>query len=159
MSLADYYDPNKKGGGNWLSAGEHLVTVSSCTRVDNPNTGNMGVEYYFLSADGCQQRDTFWLTKAAFWRLANFAAACGLTEREMLRMEPSQEIGWRMLLNRRVIIVVEPRKGKDGNMYNNVIDWKPASNAGPPPMAPPPQASLPPVPPVEAAAIDEDVPF
>jgi len=150
-SLADHWSE----GGEWLGEGDHIVTVAKYDMTKNPNSGNRGVEFWFRGANGRQQRDTFWLTDAALWRLAKFAQACGKTQEECRAYDPYNDAHHSCLIGSRIKIGVEPEVGKDNNTYH-VVKW-----FGPVDDSPGPQAATEPAvatsPPNEN--IDRDIPF
>ena len=148
MSLAEHYDPNKVGGGSWLDVGRHEVTVRS-HRLFNYNSGNKGVEFEVADDNGAIAKvGGFVLVEKAVWKLANFAAACGLTRSEMKRYNwEKDDKCHNILLNRHVGVTVE----QVGD-YKEVTDfWAVNAGADEQPKAEQKVAAKPPS--------NEDVPF
>lgn len=150
-SLADHWSE----GGEWLGEGEHIVTVAEYHLRPNPNTGNRGVEFWFRGANNRQQKEIFWLTDAALWRLAKFAQACGQTQDACKTYDPYNDTHHARLIGSRVKIQVEPEVGKDNKTYHVVTGFGPIDdNPHPQPAVEP---SAPTSPPNEK--VDRDIPF
>jgi hypothetical protein len=131
VSLADHWD------GDWLRSGWHEVQVVDLdTSVRNDKTGNSGVSFDVQDERGAKGKVTFWLTDKALWRLASFAAACGLTREEGAKYEPTERRSHLVLMKRKLQVLVIP----DGK-YHRVDDWMPLGQVPPsaPPAAPEPE--------------------
>ena len=146
-SLADHWSE----GGEWLGEGEHIVTVAEYKMIKNPNTGNRGVEFWFRGANGRQQKQEFWLTDAALWRLSRFARDCGKTKDEQRGYDPYNDAHHSCLIGNRVKITVK----KDEKGYHVVDGFGPVDdNPGPQAATEPAVATSPP-----AGGHDPDIPF
>ncbi len=137
MSLADY-----EGGGMYLQAGHHRVRVTDF-RIFQYNSGNDGVEFEVKDERGMGQKVSFVLVDKAFWRLANFARACGISDAEMKAYEPSQANSHTVLINRWVMVSVVPQK--DGKYHEVGECWKDGGTA-PAVAAPSPEPEVTPSP-------------
>ena len=142
MSLYDNYDPNRKGGGDYLSEGTHRVRVTGNTMVTSDNKGTKGVEVELTDGSDRTINSTFWTTNAdgkpsgALWRLANFAAACGLNEQELRTYDDQNENAHRVLMNRQLVIAVKKIDKDNGKHWHEVDSFEPANNADPLGIAP-----------------------
>lgn len=123
MSLADHWD------GGWLQAGWHQVKVADYELKPNPKTGNNGVEFAFMgTSTGGRAKDMFWLTEAAFWRLAAFARACGMTRTEAASYEPTNPNDHRKLVGLECWVELV-KKGE----YHEVVGWRSLTEGEAPP--------------------------
>ncbi len=152
-SLADHWSE----GGDWLGEGEHIVTIAEYKMVKNPNTGNRGVEFWFRGANNRQQKEVFWLTDAAMWRLSRFARDCGKTKEEQRGYDPYNDAHHLCLIGSRVKITVEPEVGSDGKTYHTVASFGPLDDTESPHRPSATEPTVPTTPPNEK--LDRDIPF
>jgi len=169
MSLADHYDPERADGGNHLREGRHICQIKSLQFCD-ANSGNRGVEFTCGNREG-DTRITFWLRSASgsgkspLWKLANFAAACGLSQNQMRRVSPETEVGLEVFVGRDVgIVVVKDEQGyHNGDSFFALGDKELPPAVDQPPMTPPPVQQPAPVAAFNDAGLpisdDDDLPF
>lgn len=156
MSLADHWDPDR-AGSNYLREGRHACKVKS-VQFRDAHSGNRCAEFACGNREG-DTRITFWLRSASgsdkspLWKLANFAAACGLSQAQMRRVNPETEVGFDVFVGRDIgIVVVKDEQGyHNGDGFFALEDGK---ATGSPAVAPPPAQ-----PPVPSGAPDSDIPF
>ena len=103
-----------EGGGGWLSAGWHEVTVMDY-REFKYDTGSDGVEFFFENDRGLKAKGSFCLKETILWRLAQLAVACGLTE------DQRKHYDHKKLLHKsvKVQVIPDPKNSK----YHVVDDW------------------------------------
>lgn len=149
-SLHSHYDPNYVPGksGNYLPAGKHKVRVVSFKTV-TAKKGTSGVKFEFESIDDLLAHETFWLTDKAYPRLASFAKACGLSEKELEAYDPDVANDHAKLVNRVVVIDWQLQDGS--NKYHEVVNWEPAGELT--------RVAMPTATEANAAIPDDDIPF
>lgn len=114
-SLAEYE------GGNYLPSGWHETTVTDFEFVVGTSKGTDGVQFTLTDANERVVSTTFWLTERSLFRLAGFAAACGLSEEQRRSYDVDKTDSHQILVNKRVQVEVYKRDGK----YSDVNDWAP----------------------------------
>jgi hypothetical protein len=116
-----------KGGGSYLEPGDHLVHIFEVN--DNDRTSKPAVDIVFKDDAGCTVKDTFFMTEAALWRIANLAIACGFAKSAndpMLRKLDTKDLQGRPVMIR----VAKETSERDGKQYSVVKNfWSPKVDA------------------------------
>ena len=152
MSLYDHSQ-----GGIYLQPGRHLCKVTG-KRLFNYNTGSPGIEIEVKNERGQTGKIGFCLVEAALWKLASFAKACGLSDADLKKYDPTSENAHKILIGKKFVARVDkPDK------YSEITDWELPVVGGEP--APPEtrsesksKAAKPPVD-DEPAPTDDEIPF
>lgn len=116
-----------KGGGSYLEPGDHLVHIFEVK--DNDKTSKPAVDVVFKDDVGCTVKDTFFMTEAALWRIANLAIACGFAKSAndpVLRKLNTRDLQGRSVMIR----VVKETSQRDNKEYSVVKNfWSPKATA------------------------------
>lgn len=135
--MTDLSNVEPAGDGDYLDAGEYLVTVKE-TRNVRANSGTQGVEFTLVAANGQKTRMTRWLTDKALPMLRRFADDCGITADQLKNWAPEMHIG------KEVIVTVE----RDDRGFHHASRSRAVGKGDPPAgrseqQAPPPTAQHP----------------
>ena len=116
-----------KGGGSYLEPGDHLVHIFEVK--DNDKTSKPAVDVVFKDDTGCTVKDTFFMTDAAMWRIANLAIACGFAKSAndpVLMKFNTKDLQGRVVMIR----VVKETSQRDSKEYSVVKTfWSPKTGA------------------------------
>lgn len=119
MSLYEHYSE-----GTWIPEGVHLVRVTNVKTFVYTGKGSPGLEVHVSDSQGRTIKVSFVLVPTALWNLANFAAACGLSEKEMRAYNEQSIASHRVLVGRRLQVQVrKEQEGKDGKLYCKVVGF------------------------------------
>lgn len=120
MDLSQY-------ANTYLDVGDHRVVVKS-HRLFRFNSGSNGVEFLLANANGATVKLGFALTAKAYYRLANFAKACGFADLENYDHDA---------LHGREVWVRVVRNGKYAEVdADNMAWWPIGATEAPPQQAP-----------------------
>lgn len=122
-SLVDFYDP-EGGDRNYLGEGWHDVTIKEL-KPFKYNSGSAGIEVHMEDISGKKAKCHFCLVPKALWKLANFAADCGMTQAMMRNIDPSKLATMNVFRGKRISVLVVK-----GEKYHEVAKWEPIAQIG-----------------------------
>lgn len=107
----------------FLGEGIHIVQVGGYrTFTSNPPKSTPGVEFTMLDDVGRECKIGFYITEKALFRLANFAAACGLSDEDMAQYDTDVPANHNRLSGKKVAICYSK---SPGDKYCDVQDFWP----------------------------------
>lgn len=127
-SLVDFYDP-EGGDRNYLGEGWHDVTIKEL-KPFKYNSGSAGIEVHMEDISGKKAKCHFCLVPKALWKLANFAADCGMTQAMMRNIDPSKLATMNVFRGKRISVLVVK-----GEKYHEVAKWEPIAQTSKPAVA------------------------